>query len=558
MYSYMRHIIITALFLLIALSASSQSNRIYWWQMKWAPVDGDIYIPASNPANGRFDLYPLDSVDLDTRIDSFWTSADTLYARVIRVSGGVTGPVDTLFTVLPQPDLGNYLQIGDNVSELQNDAGYVSETDGLTLAGDVTGTGSYSTDITTTIANNAVTNTKLRTSSGYSVIGRGTNTTGNVADISATTNHHVLRLQGGTLGFGLLSASSIAVSTDRVPYAVADALTSSANFTYNGTNLTVATGSMNASSGFQVNSLAPSGQYLRGNGTNFVTSDLTASDLALNSISNTLIRQSTGLSVVGRSANSTGNVADITAATDLHVLRRSGSSIGFGLLTGGSISLTSTQIPFGSTGNVQTSNSQFLFQSSPANRPRVILDSSPSGRLEFGLGSDFYGVSNQTVFAGFSSLNESVPALNFLGLKHGGSFAALTDYTTGPSSALVAFSGMAYLSGNPRIAAAILFNGDGVSSATSYSGRIVFTTSNGAGAVSERMRINKDGQVGIGTTTMTSLLDVAGDVEIPTANAFYLGDPTTDGTWRIIRSGNDLLSQRRESGSYVTKQTITP
>lgn len=55
-----------------------------------------------------------------------------------------------------------------------------------------------------------------------------------------------------------------------------------------------------------------------------------------NTVTDAILRQSEGLSVIGRSANSTGNVADITAGTDLHVLRRSGTSIGFGLLTAGS------------------------------------------------------------------------------------------------------------------------------------------------------------------------------------------------------------------------------
>lgn len=49
-----------------------------------------------------------------------------------------------------------------------------------------------------------------------------------------------------------------------------------------------------------------------------------------NAVTNAMIRQSSGLSVIGRSANSTGNVADITAGTDGQVFRRSGTSIGFG------------------------------------------------------------------------------------------------------------------------------------------------------------------------------------------------------------------------------------
>jgi hypothetical protein len=47
------------------------------------------------------------------------------------------------------------------------------------------------------------------------------------------------------------------------------------------------------------------------------------------------------------------------------------------------------------------------------------------------------------------------------------------------------------------------------------------------------------------------------DVDIASDKAFYLGSPGTDGTWRINRSGNNLILERRESGSYVTKQTIT-
>lgn len=49
-----------------------------------------------------------------------------------------------------------------------------------------------------------------------------------------------------------------------------------------------------------------------------------------NNINNDQLRQSAALSVMGRSSNSTGNVGDISASVDGHVLRRSGSSIGFG------------------------------------------------------------------------------------------------------------------------------------------------------------------------------------------------------------------------------------
>ena len=36
------------------------------------------------------------------------------------------------------------------------------------------------------------------------------------------------------------------------------------------------------------------------------------------------------------------------------------------------------------------------------------------------------------------------------------------------------------------------------------------------------------------------------------------GDQGTDGSWRVIRDGDNLVHQRRESSAWVTKHTITP
>lgn len=52
--------------------------------------------------------------------------------------------------------------------------------------------------------------------------------------------------------------------------------------------------------------------------------------VATNGVSNSLIRQSAAFSVIGRAGNTTGDVADLTAASDGQVLRRSGSTLGFG------------------------------------------------------------------------------------------------------------------------------------------------------------------------------------------------------------------------------------
>jgi hypothetical protein len=68
----------------------------------------------------------------------------------------------------------------------------------------------------------------------------------------------------------------------------------------------------------------------------------TTIDIATNGVGDSQIRQFAGLSVLGRSANSTGNGADITAGTDAFVLRRAGTALGFGLIGTASISAMDT------------------------------------------------------------------------------------------------------------------------------------------------------------------------------------------------------------------------
>lgn len=75
------------------------------------------------------------------------------------------------------------------------------------------------------------------------------------------------------------------------------------------------------------------GQVLLRNGTALEFGQVAAAGITDNAVTDAKLRQSAGLSVIGRSANSTGNVADITAGTDGHILRRSGTAIGFGTIT---------------------------------------------------------------------------------------------------------------------------------------------------------------------------------------------------------------------------------
>jgi len=47
------------------------------------------------------------------------------------------------------------------------------------------------------------------------------------------------------------------------------------------------------------------------------------------------------------------------------------------------------------------------------------------------------------------------------------------------------------------------------------------------------------------------------EVHLISTGIIYLGDSSTDGSWRMVRSGNDLVFQRRESSTWTTKDTIS-
>ncbi len=68
-----------------------------------------------------------------------------------------------------------------------------------------------------------------------------------------------------------------------------------------------------------------------------VKATVATADIDANAVTGAKFRQSAGLSVVGRSANSTGDVADVVAANDGEVLRRSGTSLGFGKVANGGL-----------------------------------------------------------------------------------------------------------------------------------------------------------------------------------------------------------------------------
>jgi len=212
------------------------------------------------------------------------TVYDIPLARVSITTGGVITVTDqrvfcTFGTVLQTANLADSAV---TVAKIADGAITTAKLASGVLSADTTGRAKMADGFVTTakivdgaismakLAANAVTNDKFRQSGACSVVGRSANSMGNVADISAGSNDTLLRRVSDALSFGVLTL-------DMIP----DAL-------------------------------------------------ITGAKLAANAVTNDKFRQSAGLSVVGRSANSTGNVADISAGTDGHVLRRSGTTLGFG------------------------------------------------------------------------------------------------------------------------------------------------------------------------------------------------------------------------------------
>lgn len=128
----------------------------------------------------------------------------------------------------------------------------VSSGTGLT-GGPITGAGTLS------VATNGITDTLIRQSAAYSVVGRSGSTTGNVADISAASDYQVLRRSGTSIGFGAISLDQsnavtgtlatgnggtglASFTANRVFYASStSAVAQSANLTFDGTTLTADT-----------------------------------------------------------------------------------------------------------------------------------------------------------------------------------------------------------------------------------------------------------------------------------------------------------------------------
>lgn len=211
----------------------------------------------------------------------------------------------------------------------------------ITLSGDVSGTGTGA--ITTVIGANKVTIAMMAQVATQVFLGRNTAATGNVEVLTIATAKAMLGLTGTNSGDQTITLSGdvsgtgtgaittvIGANKVTIPM-MAQIITAS----FLGRN-TAATGNV------EVLTIATAKAMLNLSGTNTGDQTITLSGdvsgtgigaittvIGANKVLNTMIRQSVGLSVIGRSANTTGDVADIVG-TNGQILRISGTTLGFG------------------------------------------------------------------------------------------------------------------------------------------------------------------------------------------------------------------------------------
>lgn len=273
------------------------------------------------PGSRKFKGIVTDASVLTIRIENQQTPAEWIIGEYTytAATGAEGGLVLGSLTVSSPAWTGSFTAGQTCHISIVTDAAYFNDNTGdqtISLTGDVTGSGTGS--FAATIANNAVSDAKLRDSAALSVIGRSANSSGDPADIAAANDGEVLRRSGTAVGFGTVAAAGIAND------AVTDAkIRDSAA-------LSVIGRSANSSGDPADIAAGSDGHVLRRSGTSIGFGTVATAGIANDAITDALIRNSAGLSVVGRSTNSTGDPADIVAANDGEVLRRNGTAVGFG------------------------------------------------------------------------------------------------------------------------------------------------------------------------------------------------------------------------------------
>ena len=361
----------------------------------------------------------------------------------------------------------------------------------------------------------------------------------------------------GNVGVGAAPTTRLEVARLGNTWTGAAAVAGTALFLHNGNNSSGSPANLQISAGNATSSriyFGDSDNASRG----IIDYDHTDDHLHLSTSGSERLRiTSTGLVGIGTSSPSVGlQVQDDSSFSLIRVVASSGNVAG---------------IDFGDAADTDTAGVRYdnvsdsmAFRVNASERARI--DS--SGRLLVGTSSARANFFNSVVSPQFqiegvgdferqaaiisSSSTAIFGGVQILAHQKSGAIGGNTLVASGDALGTISFQGSdgtEFVEG-ARIEAFV----DGTPGADDMPGRLMlYTTADGASAPTERMRIDSSGNVGIGTTSPTTTLDVNGDVKLASIN----GGPLAGFRNRIINGNFDIAQRGTSISSGVSALTYT-
>lgn len=325
-----------------------------------SPSENGIYVVAASGA-------PTRATDSDT-----WDELVAAYAfiengtvnqysgwRSTTAAGGTLGVNDIPFALFSQ--VGTYTADGNGL-ELSGSQ-FELELDGTTLSKSATGLKVETTNLANFVGDSGSGGTKglvPAPAAGDAALNKFLNSDGTWQEAPGAGVLSVERFSGDGVDTTFVLTQT-PEDEDNTQIYISGVYQQKNTYSLSGQTITFSEAPPIGTDNIEVVVQSPASTYVVGAGS------VDSSSILDNEVSNADLRQSAGLSVIGRSANSTGNVADITAVTDGHVLRLNGTTLGFGQVQTAGIAddaITADKIADGAIGASQLAASNYSISSS--------------------------------------------------------------------------------------------------------------------------------------------------------------------------------------------------